>query len=89
MVKKIIKEEVDNVKSYSKYINNIYNKQSEYPVNKQLDSFASENGYDTDLSVVDKALKMYKNDTEENTFGEQYYTKKAIENMINYIVKNG
>ncbi len=84
LVKQIIKEESN---PYKGYINNIYNQQSEYPAREQLYGFAKENGFHP--SVVDKALDVYKYDTEENAWGEQYYTKKAIEGIVAYIVDKG
>ena len=84
LVKQIIKEESN---PYKGYVNNIYSQQSEYPAREQLYSFARENGFHS--SVVDKALDVYKYYTEENAWGEQYYTKKAIENIVNYIVDEG
>jgi hypothetical protein len=84
LVKQIIKEENN---PYNGYINNIYGQQSEYPAREQFYSFARENGFHS--SIVDKALDIYKYDTEKNAWGEQYNTKKAGEGIINYIVDKG
>ena len=65
------------------YTNNIYKNQSEYDAESGLYSFARENGYGS--SAVDKAIQVYKYDTEENAWGEKIYTKSAIRNMLNMI----
>lgn len=71
---------------YRQYVKNIYSNQSEKSAMEGLMSFATENGFD--YRDVEKALQVYKYDTEENAFGENYYTKIAIANMIDMISGN-
>lgn len=68
---------------YDKWAKNIYENQSEQQAREGLMQFASEEGFD--YSDVEKALQTYKYDTEENAWGELYYTKKAVRNMISMI----
>ena len=68
---------------YRQYVINIYSNQSEKSAREGLMSFASEQGFE--ISDVENALQVYKYDTEENAFGENYYTKVAIANMIDMI----
>jgi hypothetical protein len=68
---------------YNQWAKNIYENQSEEEARVGLMQFAREEGFD--YSDVEKALQTYKYDTEENAWGELYYTKKAIRNMISII----
>ena len=68
---------------YRSYINNIYRNQSEQSAREGLMNFASEQGFE--ISDVENALQVYKYDTEENTWGENYYTKVAIAKMVDMI----
>jgi hypothetical protein len=68
---------------YRSYINNIYRNQSEQSAREGLMNFASEQGFE--ISDVENALQVYKYDTEENAWGENYYTKKAIAKMVDMI----
>lgn len=71
------------VSKYDQWAKNIYDNQSEEQAIEGLIQFARENGFE--YRDVEKALQVYKYDTEENAFGEQYYTKKAIRGMISMI----
>jgi hypothetical protein len=71
------------VSKYDQWAKNIYDNQSEEQAMIGLSQFARENGFE--YRDVEKALQVYKYDTEENAFGEQYYTKKAIRGMISMI----
>ena len=73
-------------REYDQWAKNIYDNQSEQQAREGLIQFARENGFE--YSDVEKALQVYKYDTEENAFGEQY-TKKAIRGMISMIAKGG
>jgi len=68
---------------YRSYVNNIYRNQSEQPARDGLMRFASEQGFE--ISDVENALQVYKYDTEENAWGENYYTKVAIAKMVDMI----
>lgn len=65
------------------YVVNIYNRQSEQPVDEQLHSFAREHGYDK--RDVEKALKAFENSTEPDAWGEKRFTKDAIAGMVNMV----
>lgn len=68
------------------YVDNIYKQQSETSARVQLYNFARENGYN--LHTVDKALEVYKYDTEEDSWGELRFTKKAIASIVEYVINN-
>ena len=68
---------------YRSYVNNIYRNQSEQSAREGLMNFASEQGFE--ISDVENALQVYKYDTEENAWGENYYTKIAIAKMVDMI----
>jgi hypothetical protein len=68
---------------YSQYVKNIYSNQSEQSAREGLMNFASEQGFE--ISDVENALQVYKYDTEENAWGENYYTKVAIAKMVDMI----
>jgi hypothetical protein len=68
---------------YRSYVNNIYRNQSEQSAREGLMNFASEQGFE--ISDVENALQVYKYDTEENAWGENYYTKVAIAKMVDII----
>jgi hypothetical protein len=68
---------------YSQYVKNIYSNQSEQSAREGLMNFASEQGFE--ISDVEKALQVYKYDTEENAWGENYYTKVAVAKMVGMI----
>ncbi|MEI7960698.1 MAG: hypothetical protein WCI04_00020 [archaeon] len=68
---------------YRSYINNIYRNQSEQSAREGLMNFAREQGFE--ISDVENALQVYKYDTEENAWGENYYTKVAIAKMVDMI----
>ena len=76
-------ENINKGGEYRQYVINIYSNQSEKSAREGLMNFASEQGFE--ISDVENALQVYKYDTEENAFGENYYTKVAIANMIDMI----
>jgi hypothetical protein len=67
---------------YENYVNNIYERQSEYGIVQPLYSFVKENGY----SIYDMQDILEKEvPTEKDAWGDKKYSKKAIRKMIGVI----
>jgi hypothetical protein len=81
-----LKIENKDMNEYDNWVKNIYQNQSEQDARIGLYQFARENGFD--YNSVEKALQVYKYDTEKNAWGELYYTHKAIKSMIQMIANS-
>lgn len=67
---------------YENYVNNIYERQSEYGIVQPLYSFVRENGY----SIYDMQDILEKEvPTEKDAWGDKKYSKKSIRKMIGVI----
>lgn len=79
----------EDVNTYKKYVDNIYERQFENDIKDLLYSFVKENGIDGVYDYeINKALHTFENQTEEDAFGGIVYTKEAIKGIIEMLTGN-